>query len=382
MNVDALQLCVHPGPGLVARFPGIVVGLWGEVGDDAAAVDELLAAARDGGISSLSAAVSAKAGQSLPAVAAIATGPGGVATLLAGAAELIANAPGGTQQLSGKGAAGPVEQVLADPVDVLYLFPTDQPPPDASPRRDLRQGVVLGGGTTLWLRPGGEAEAAAQPAAQATATAATPTPAAGTPAVPGEEEPAPFESVILFTGLEAVAQAAPLPTGQEAVQADVAASPGGSVTAVQGVHCANGHFNHPEAGACVYCGVEIPDQRTVVEGPRPTLGIFMVDDGSAFSLDGDYVVGRAPQLDPTVQSGEAYALALNDPDATASRVHANVHLNGWDVWMVDRGSANGTFVYPPGATAPIELVPNEWAQIEPGSTIQVGGRKIFYEAYH
>jgi hypothetical protein len=103
-------------------------------------------------------------------------------------------------------------------------------------------------------------------------------------------------------------------------------------------------------------------------------GLLVADDGTAVVLDGDYVIGREPGVDGRVRDGRARGLALDDPDHLVSRVHACVVVQGDVVSVRDAGSANGTFVAPPGAT--------EWKQISDETVLERGwclriGRRVF-----
>jgi pSer/pThr/pTyr-binding forkhead associated (FHA) protein len=124
-------------------------------------------------------------------------------------------------------------------------------------------------------------------------------------------------------------------------------------------------------------------QRTLnlVDGPRPPLGVIVFDDGSTFTLDSDYVLGREPENDPAVVSGEARPLAMTDPDRTVSRVHAVLTLDGWRVMAVDRGSANGTFIAGPGDESWVPLLPNSPIAIRPGTRVRLGQRMFLYDSH-
>ncbi|MDQ6616091.1 MAG: FHA domain-containing protein, partial [Actinomycetota bacterium] len=151
---------------------------------------------------------------------------------------------------------------------------------------------------------------------------------------------------------------------------------------VRGVICSRGHFNDPAAPFCGVCGISMV-QRTLnlVEGPRPPLGVIVFDDGTTFTLDADYVLGREPENDPSVISGDARPLALTDPDRTVSRVHAGLVLDGWSVKAVDRGSANGTFMAAPGEDSWAALTPNRPTTIKPGTRLRVGQRVFLFDSH-
>ncbi len=151
---------------------------------------------------------------------------------------------------------------------------------------------------------------------------------------------------------------------------------------VDGVYCENGHFDDPEAMFCPVCGVAMDRQAQVPRpGQRPPLGMLVLDDGSAFQLDSDYIVGREPSLDPSVASGAARPLRVADDAGIVSRVHARVGLDGWRVLLTDLGSANGTRVKAPGQSMEQELLPQVPVMLAAGTEIDLGGRGLRYESH-
>ncbi|MEU7887414.1 FHA domain-containing protein [Microbispora bryophytorum] len=152
---------------------------------------------------------------------------------------------------------------------------------------------------------------------------------------------------------------------------------------VYGVDCKNDHFNDPRASYCAVCGIPI-DQRAVVpyKGPRPLLGVLLLDDGMALPLEADYLLGRDPERAPEVQSGEARPARVTSPDGSVSRRHLRIFLENWDVNLLDLGSVNGTQIQPPGDPNFYDIPPNEPVPILPGTTVRVGvSRTMRYEAH-
>jgi len=252
-------------------------------------------------------------------------------------------------------------------------LPAESVPPPASGAPVEPQPAAAGTSTTdpssvqerqatqVWSGP-----AASQPADQ--------------PAAPAE----PFEAVVLLDVGAGGAVDVPL---REPL-AKVKDMPPGSSSYVsvgpliQGVYCKNGHFDDPEALFCAICGISM-NQQTLVPRPgeRPPLGVLLLDDGSVFQLDTDYVVGREPSLDASVAEGKARPLRISDETGIVSRVHARVHLEGWRVLVTDLGSANGTRVLLPGQQADQPLVPQLPIVLATGSQVDLGGRGFRYESH-
>ena len=148
-----------------------------------------------------------------------------------------------------------------------------------------------------------------------------------------------------------------------------------------GVYCKNGHFGDPNARSCVVCGVSRSRRGPAPQpGPRPPLGALVLDDDSALELSADCVVGREPTLDPSVAAGEARPLCIIDAEKTVSRIHARVHLDGWRVFLIDLGSANGTRILPPGKRSDQALEPNVPVPLQSGTVVFVGTEGFRYES--
>ncbi|MEV4799814.1 FHA domain-containing protein [Nonomuraea sp. NPDC049421] len=152
---------------------------------------------------------------------------------------------------------------------------------------------------------------------------------------------------------------------------------------VYGVDCKNDHFNDPRVPYCAVCGIALV-QRTLVpyKGPRPSLGVLILDDGTALPLESDYLLGRDPERAPEVAGGSARPAKVTSPDGSVSRRHLRVALDGWDVNLVDLGSVNGTQIQPPGDPNFYDIPPNEPVTIAPGTTVRVGvSRTLRFEAH-
>jgi hypothetical protein len=142
---------------------------------------------------------------------------------------------------------------------------------------------------------------------------------------------------------------------------------------VLGVYCKNGHFDDPEARYCAVCGISMAQlTKAPRKGKRPPLGVLVLDDGSVFQLDADYVIGREPSLDSSVADGSARPLRLTDAEGLVSRIHARVELDGWQVYISDLESANGTYVQLPGEPDGQLLTPRVRTPLIAGTHVRVG----------
>jgi hypothetical protein len=202
--------------------------------------------------------------------------------------------------------------------------------------------------------------------------AAEPAPAAAQPA---------FKSVSLTDIPVATAAREPLPVAGAAPVTPAPAEEEG--VKVTGIKCERGHFNHPLALYCSSCGVStVHSTRVAVKGIRPPLGVLLLDDGTAFSLKADYLVGSAPESDVAVAGGGLMPLRIVDPQGSVAPVHAEVRLDGWDVMIVDRSAPAGTWMWPPDGTQWLRANSGQPAKVTPGARVAFGQRVATYESHH
>ena len=180
---------------------------------------------------------------------------------------------------------------------------------------------------------------------------------------------APFDAVLLLPGVEG---APPIQPPAPIVDNRVR---------VPGVLCKNSHFNDPSVNYCAVCGISMAQQTLArFDGPRPPLGLLLLDDGSTYRLDADYLAGREPGTGPDFDAGLIRPLRINDSDGLVSRRHLRIALVGWEVHVVDLGSANGTFVTLPGDGRQRRLVAHEPLVVRPGARVELGRRWLRYES--
>jgi hypothetical protein len=186
------------------------------------------------------------------------------------------------------------------------------------------------------------------------------------PPPPGEAEPPRVPLPIVSS--------APSPAALVAEQGDPRPRVSGSL-------CENGHLNDPRVRSCALCGARMAQPAGVVlEGVRPPLGLLVFDNGATVGLDADHLLGREPESDSRVRAGQLRPLLVVDPTGGVSRRHAEIRLEGWDVVLLDVGSANGTLVAPPGAPAWSSLVPGHPIQLLPGTAVRIGSRRFTLES--
>lgn len=390
--------CVpHAGAGLVARW-GDVLLVVAEA--DAAAVSALVeqceAIAQAGGdgrmLSRRLAGMLSGSDEIVPAFAAAAPVEDGVAVFVQGSASVVV---GDDFTVSGDASLSWVDRLIPWPVTTIRMTTGTDSEPMAGPY-NLRQGVVPGSGVTLMAvsapppAPGpdveeaaGDSEGGVMPEVVAPSEdVAAPAAAPPLDRWPGQDaEPAMFESVVMGAEVAPVhdeppREALPLATH---VHDERHESMGPSV---RGVFCKNGHFNDPRGLFCAVCGINMVQQTPVLtDGPRPPLGVLLLDDGSAFQLDDDYVLGREPTHDDDVRAGRLRGIVLNDEAKSVSRAHARIELRQWDVVLIDNGSANGTYVAAEDDNSWVPLAPGAPHVLRSGSRVRLGSRTLAFNSY-
>jgi hypothetical protein len=150
---------------------------------------------------------------------------------------------------------------------------------------------------------------------------------------------------------------------------------------VEGIHCSRGHLNDPRVAFCASCGIRMDNRTAVpVHGRRPPLGLLLLDDGVIHVLDDDCLLGRRPDTDEAVVDGRFRSIRLDDDRGSISRVHAEIRLHNWDTVLVDRGSANGTYIAGPTDTDWSRLVPFQPLVLTPGTQVRIGRRQLTYQS--
>jgi hypothetical protein len=243
--------------------------------------------------------------------------------------------------------------------------------------------------TDEWMPPA-KRETPAEPSpAPPTAWESVPAPSGGDRPRAADLEPQSFESVIIgfpdhgdasadaFDD-EPMPEREPLPiAGERQLREHADERP-----QVRGVYCKNNHFNDARQLFCAVCGINMVQQTPILtSGPRPPLGVLVLDDGSVFQLDDEYVIGREPTSDESVASGRRRALVVDDDYKTVSRAHARIELHDWDAVLFDNGSANGTFAAAEGETTWQHVPPGQPYVLRAGARVLIGRRTMIYNTH-
>lgn len=368
---DRTRTAVAAGDGLVMRAEDVLVVILGSDNAKAEVVRTVVAQHAAGDLMrELALLVMHEDG--LPPFG-VAMGPLADATLfLHGDIEFLALIDGAT--MSGRGVGGRewTERSLPGPAAWIGLGAPSVTPPPAAEFWDLGGGTVPGRGA--WLI----ANAVSAPAAAAPAPAAPPAPAESASTTPAELPP----SVVLVDLSVGEPERPPLPpTPSVPLGADDDDEP---EVLVKGIRCPDGHHNNPRASYCVICGrrMGVSQSLVLVDGPRPPLGVLLLDDGSTVPVRSDMVLGRSPEQSPLVTSGDARAIALSDSTQSISRIHLHVHLDEWEVLVSDLGSSNGSFAWDDATHSWQRLDPGVAITLENRHRLRLGEREVLYSQHH
>lgn len=180
----------------------------------------------------------------------------------------------------------------------------------------------------------------------------------------------------------AVPASTPVPgPGSEAAQSG---DPQDASNWVVGIRCPLDHHNHPDAEYCSQCGRKMGINRTLVieKGPRPPLGLFLLDDGGAIPIATDLLIGRDATTHRDVADGTRQAVLLTDASNVVSRHHLAITLDEWTVTVADLDSANGTVLINAKSGLAQPLVANQPVAMDAGDRLQIGPRTLQLELHH
>lgn len=118
---------------------------------------------------------------------------------------------------------------------------------------------------------------------------------------------------------------------------------------------------------------ELPDLDDRRDTRAGAVFVLSLDDGKSVTVSGEGLIGRRPQPRPGEQV--AHLVAVDDPGRSLSRTHAAFGIDGEDLWVEDRGSANGTVVVgPAGETT--RALPGKRVLVPADGRIGLGERTV------
>lgn len=115
-------------------------------------------------------------------------------------------------------------------------------------------------------------------------------------------------------------------------------------------------------------GDDQPTRAMPVTPPTPTW-VAALDDGREITIDGLVLLGRNPQPQPGEE--DAQLIKLADETRTVSKSHLAMGLDAAGLFVVDRGSTNGSTVTTPDGVS-TRCQPGDVSYVEVGSIVSIG----------
>ncbi len=362
----ALRVAVAPGHGVVVRDHDVLAVILGTEADAGSRVRATLAG-HAGADLMRELALLVLHEDDLPSFGVAIGSLEDVTVFLHGEIDFVALVDGMTVSGSGESGHEWTERSLPGPAAWLGLGSGTGTPPSAD-FWDLRGGAVPGGGA--WLI-GSTSPASAS--------------AASAPAAPPPDLP-PSVVLVDLSDAQPPAVRSPLPpvSGAPGAVHPARSDDDEDVVLVKGIRCPEGHHNNPRASYCVICGRRMGVSRSLVlvDGPRPPLGVLLLDDGATIPVRTDMVLGRAPDQSALVTGGNARPVAIADNSQSVSRVHLHVRLDEWDVVVSDLGSSNGTFAWDETSQSWKRLDPEAPLTLDNRQRLRLGEREVLFSQHH
>lgn len=132
--------------------------------------------------------------------------------------------------------------------------------------------------------------------------------------------------------------------------------------------CLQGHPNPTHAQSCRECSGPMSENSVTV--PQPNLGVLVLSHGVREPLHGEIIIGRQPRIHPAMMDKQR-SLAVPSPKKEISRNHCEFRVTGWDVYLRDLGSNNGTFLIRPGQP-PLRVSETSPVSVQMGDIVDLG----------
>ncbi len=355
-----MRLAVYPGDGVVARLERVVLLVPGSGEASTAAASRLVEACRSTDKIRERLRELGQGALAAPFLALVEQA-GSIELYIHGAMRIVVVLQASRMEFASGDASDWLEETVSgEPVSIAAGLEAAR---TGSPRLfDLERGVVPGAGFEMVGRAGAR------------------------PAPTGQSGPSSAGTVLMTrSAISAEAGAAIAGKGFEQLNTlgfDAAGPVPDAISEaaplVEGRVCSNGHVNDPASETCAVCGAALGPVTSRVQ--RPPLGRLTANNGQTMVVERSLIIGRKPVEAPEVAAGQHGTFVVPATESGVSRVHAEIRIDHWNVLLVDRNSANGTFVKPSGLDEWIRLDPGHAVQITHGTSLAVGPYELRFEA--
>jgi hypothetical protein len=124
-----------------------------------------------------------------------------------------------------------------------------------------------------------------------------------------------------------------------------------------------------EASAETQLAAPPPGYPPSVAAPPQTGWLAVLDDGRELSLTGLVLLGRNPQAQPGEE--DAQLIKIADETRTVSKSHLAIAVDSGGVFVVDRGSTNGSTVTTSNGVS-TRCAAGEVVRVAEGSIVSIG----------
>ncbi|MGH1489000.1 MAG: FHA domain-containing protein [Acidimicrobiales bacterium] len=158
-----------------------------------------------------------------------------------------------------------------------------------------------------------------------------------------------------------------LQTGPHKVsQAELRAVP--QMPALAAKLCADSHANDPASVVCRICERAFDPASEIVTMTPSVVARLLLEDGSAIDVDNRLLIGRSPITDEPLDT-------LTVAGRQVSRHHALLETRGWELYIRDYDSTNGTFLTRRGERGRRRVPSDESILVRIGDSIHFGSRQ-------
>ncbi len=132
--------------------------------------------------------------------------------------------------------------------------------------------------------------------------------------------------------------------------------------------CAHHHPNNPDSSTCRICDEAFVGAAHIVAARPGAVARLLLEDGSAIDVADDLLIGRSP-------GGGGPSATLTVAGRQVSRRHLVIEARGWQLYVRDCDSTNGTFLARPDERGRRRVPADRAVPVRCGDIIHFGSRQ-------